>query len=73
MNVPAALVRHLADRRDEDPEDLPPLADVIDPIILEKLVESADESATVEFSYLDHDVAVRGDGTVRLTEGRQRD
>lgn len=68
MNTPVALITRLADKRDGDPDDLPPLADVIDPTVLERLVESAAESARVEFRYLDHDVAVHGDGTVRLTE-----
>ena len=73
VNVPATLVTRLADRRGDDPADLPPLADAIDPEVLEKLVESTDESATVQFSYLDHEVAVDGDGTVRLTERPRRD
>ena len=73
VNAPVALITRLADRKGRDPEDLPPLADAIDPKVLELLVESADESATVEFSYLDHDVAIHGDGTVRLTERPERD
>ncbi|PSP85777.1 hypothetical protein BRC96_00880 [Halobacteriales archaeon QS_6_64_34] len=68
MSISTDLIYRLAEKTSKDPSDLPPLADVVDPTVLERVVESADDSVDLDFRYLDHEVTVSGDGTVRVNE-----
>ena len=70
MSVSTTIVARLAERSAEDPTDLPPLADTIDPGVLEQVVQSGDGSVSIDFSYLEYDVTVSGDGTIQV-DGRR--
>ncbi|WP_262180944.1 HalOD1 output domain-containing protein [Haloarcula laminariae] len=71
MSISTALIRRLAEAEGKDPAELPPLGNVVDPGVLETVIESADESVYVAFSYRDHSVSISGDGTIRLDETHQ--
>ncbi len=63
-----SIIYHVSDLSGIDPLDLPTLYDVLDPTCLERLVESADDSVTVEFDYFGYHVRVDGDGNVQLID-----
>jgi hypothetical protein len=59
----------VADHEGVDPTELtPPLAEVVDPDALDRLLGSANprEDVTVEFTYRGHDVVVSADGEVTV-------
>ncbi|WP_247729512.1 HalOD1 output domain-containing protein [Halovivax limisalsi] len=61
------IARTVAEREETDPESLdPPLFGVIDPEALDALVESADDSMRLTFSYLGYTITVDGTGDVEL-------
>ena len=49
----------------------PPLHAVIDPDALESIVESGDETLTIEFGYRDQTVSVDGTGSVTVQPANQ--
>lgn len=65
------VIRTIAAANDVDPVSIsPPIADVIDPDALNKLVKhgsyNSDVTLEVEFTYQGHDVVVTSDGEVEL-------
>lgn len=59
------VVQALADELDTDPVELDPLYHFIDPEALDKLFqEGTPNSAEIQFSYGDHTVTARADGSV---------
>ncbi|WP_162991379.1 HalOD1 output domain-containing protein [Halostella salina] len=64
------LVVRIAERVAEadgvDPMALPPLAEVLDADLLERLLDSADTSVSVGFEYHGHTVVVCGEGEIQL-------
>jgi hypothetical protein len=64
------LVCLVGDVAGVDPVDLPPLATVVDPDALNRLVDgpSAVDDLTVSFDYAGYHVVVHGNGRIRLTE-----
>lgn len=61
-----ALVRSVADARDVDPIDLPPLYDAVDADAMDALVGDRNVTMTVEYhGFL---ATVRGDGRLELVE-----
>jgi len=61
-----SAVRTIAQREGTDPTDLTPLQESIDADAVEALIDGADDSVTLTFTHLGHEVVVRGDGTVRV-------
>ena len=63
-----AVVETVADLEDADAVELPPLADTVDPDVIDQLVTSAgadiDSLAGLCFTYCDWNVFVRADGTI---------
>ncbi|WP_121820099.1 HalOD1 output domain-containing protein [Halostella salina] len=57
------VVEAVAEREGTDPTQLPPLQETIDADAVATLLDGADDSVAVEFTYLGHTVVVRGDGT----------
>ena len=67
--VTERVVHAVAEARDVDPLELPPLYDVLDPDALNALVTkptAGDELITVSFTYTDRRITVRNDGVVRV-------
>lgn len=62
-----AIVETVAENEDIDPLELPPLYTVLDPDLLERVIESAREDVTIEFTYCGYDVALDGTGEVQIT------
>ena len=61
------LVEFVAEATDEEPTDLPPLSDAVDPEAVQRLLASDDsESATVRFHYADCEIVVTGSGAMVL-------
>lgn len=61
------VVDALADLTDTDPLELDPMYDVVDPEALDQLVRpDANGDVSVQFTYDDHAVEVRSDGTVTV-------
>jgi len=46
--------------------DLPPLADVLDADLLDRLLDTADTSVSVGFEYRGHTVVVCSEGEIQL-------
>lgn len=66
-DVPVEIVTRIAEREGVDPTELaPPLSTVIDTDALQRLVETADDDATVVFEYHGWIVKARGSGDVTL-------
>jgi hypothetical protein len=64
------IVTRVAAARDISPYDLPPLTDYVEADALVRLVAVANrggQQVTAQFRYDQHDVRVRGDGSVELT------
>lgn len=64
-----AVVQQVANSKDVDALDLPPLYRTIDPEALDALVESDGSGGTeldIEFVYHGYDVTVTGEGVVRV-------
>lgn len=66
-----AVVWHVADCANTDPENLPPLTNAINPDALDDLVvetgrPTRNGSAHVVFSYYNHSVVVHEDGTITV-------
>ncbi|MFP8951843.1 HalOD1 output domain-containing protein [Natrialbaceae archaeon A-arb3/5] len=63
-----AIVSAVAEVEKSDPNELPPLYDVIDPEALNKLFTSRSESSveTVSFQYAGYDIVVRGTNEVQV-------
>ncbi|MFC4542407.1 HalOD1 output domain-containing protein [Halosolutus amylolyticus] len=66
-SITEAIVTAVADAEGTSPLELQPLATVIDPDALDKLVR-ADENVTAEFAYHGYQVCVSGDGQVAVRE-----
>lgn len=65
-HVSIRLVEKLAEARNLDPRDLPPLGRTIDLEALDTFIESAQSELTIEFSIQGHAVTVTGDGVITL-------
>jgi hypothetical protein len=66
-SVTVSIVEAVAERENQDPLDLPALADVVDAGALDRLVEScSDSGVTVSFSYAGYQITVSGDGAIRI-------
>lgn len=70
--ISAAVVDAVAEAEDESPLDLEPLATVIDPDALNRLVASmsrrpSEPTGAVEFAYSNYEITVTEDGTVSAT------
>lgn len=65
-----AVVTAVADRTGQEPTELPPLADAVDPDALNALFAAGDGGTVrrVAFEYCGYTVVVRGDGAVELRE-----
>ncbi|WP_126663922.1 HalOD1 output domain-containing protein [Haloterrigena salifodinae] len=64
-----SVIEALADATDTDPVELEPLYHVVDPEALDQLFQgTTPATARVQFSYGEHTVEVRGDGTI-LVDG----
>ena len=67
----SAVVVAVAEATGIDPEELPILAETIDPVSLNRLFRREDRSAAdvtvVEFVYAGHGVRVCGTGQIRIT------
>lgn len=64
-----AILIAIAEAENVDVTELAsPLADVIDPDALERLLRNADETTRVSFPYHRLEVEVRGNGVVTVTE-----
>lgn len=62
-----AIVTAVADATDTDPQDLPPLYDVVDPDALNSLfARPATTVRRVRLEYAGHEVVVRGSGEVHV-------
>ncbi|GAA0672710.1 HalOD1 output domain-containing protein [Natronoarchaeum mannanilyticum] len=62
----AALVRAIADARDVEPTDLPPLYDAVDADAMDALVGERDVTMTVEYhGFL---ATIHGDGRLELVD-----
>lgn len=68
-----SVVTTIAEREGTDPTSLAPLHESIDAGAVAAVLESADDSVTVEFTHLGYDVVVRGDGTVRVGSPPRRE
>ncbi|WP_049985274.1 HalOD1 output domain-containing protein [Halobellus rufus] len=66
-SVADQVVRKVASVTGTDEVDLPPLYDVIDPDALVRVVETM-SSGEITFSYVDCDVTVDSDGSVRVAD-----
>jgi hypothetical protein len=63
--VTAEIVRAVAARKGVEATELQPrLYDVIDADALENIVDHADASVRVSFTYAEHEIEVTGDGTI---------
>ena len=66
------IVERVAAKADVDPFDLSPLASVIDPDALEKLLSKADRDDAaeleIEFLYEGYAVSVASDGTISVED-----
>lgn len=69
--VTAQVVQQVASAMNDDPLELPPLYEAIDPDSLERLVESM-AAGDVSFTYVGHQVTVSHDGTVDVEEPQTR-
>lgn len=72
-SITFAVVSAVAEAAGESPTDLRPLAGVVDPDALERLVVSMPDdpsgpTGVVEFSYGGYDVTVTGDERVNVSE-----
>ena len=69
--VSQTVVLAVADATGDDPMELPPLYDTVDPDALNRLFEDRTDGTerlggSFEFAYADCDVTVRADGTVNI-------
>lgn len=69
--VTERILASVADCEGTDILSLPPLYDAVDPDALEQLVEHGGVTE-ISFVYLGYEVLVRGGGTVRVNELRNR-
>lgn len=60
------IVERVAEREGVDPMELPPLADVLDADLLDRLLDTADTSVSVGFEYRGHTVVVCSEGEIQL-------
>lgn len=61
------VVTVVAVLRDEDPTDLPPLGEAVDPDALDRMFDrDADSEVRVGFAFAGYDVLARADGRVRV-------
>lgn len=68
-----AIVREIATIEGTDPEELPPLYDVVDTDALDALVRQADaDGLTIGFDYGNYRVRVEGTGEVTVTPSEPR-
>lgn len=72
-SVSEKVVQKVAEQEGTDPVDLPPLYEVIDPLALDRLVdssESTNESSlqSARFTYQGYTLTITGGGTIRLQE-----
>jgi len=67
MNPVTDVVERIAADGERDPTELPPLYDAIDPDVLTRFVDSANDDASLEFRYCGNVVTVSGNGTVETT------
>lgn len=70
-SVTDRVVQQVASNMDDDPLELPPLYEAIDPDGLERLAQSMADGE-VSFTYVDHQVTVSYDGTVDVDEPHAR-
>lgn len=66
-NYVFSVLQRVATERGVDPIELPPLAGVVDPDALDRLLRSS-EAASITFSYCGYDVTVTSDGRVSIGE-----
>lgn len=64
------VVQAVAETKDVSPLDLEPLANALDPSVLEKIVADDGARRRVEFEYAGCEVLVTGDGEVSVDEQR---
>lgn len=64
MEIALSIINEIADLEQIDPLELPSFHDSIDADALERCIESAGESATIQFTYCLYEITVEGDGTV---------
>ena len=65
-SVTMAVIRAVSDAIGTGPEELPPLADAVDPDALETLFAGSRTSAEVSFRYAGRSVTVAADRTVTV-------
>jgi len=63
-----AIIEAMASVRDTTPTELDPLVETVDPMAIDRLVKKADatDDRVLEFRYVDHQVTIRGQGTVEI-------
>lgn len=63
------IIAAVADREGIDEVDIdPPLADVLDPDALDRLIRESDSPTNVSFEYREWDIEVQSDGTISIRE-----
>ena len=62
------IVRTVADREDVAPESLPPLYESVDPVQLERLLDTASVPVQITFVYCGYTVVVEPDGSIAVRE-----
>lgn len=62
-----AIILGIAERKDVDQADLPPLYDVVDPDALDAIVDD-ENSCRVSFEYAGYEVTVDGSNSVSIHE-----
>lgn len=67
------LVLALGSLTDDDPREMRPLDNTVDPEVLDGHVRSGDGDATLSFEFHDHRVTVRGDGRIEFDPLRETD
>lgn len=66
-----AVVEAIAHVTEQDPLEMTPLADVIDPAAIDRLLSDAD-TVSISFVFEGHDVAVSGSGEIVVTRREHR-
>lgn len=64
MDVVLDILEEVADVKQSRPLELPPLNDAIDVDSLEAIIDSLEQFETVQFTYCQCRITVKGDGTI---------
>ena len=62
-----AVIESVASFRNEEPHNLPPLAEYTEPDIIDRFVAKTPHG-TIRFTYAEVEVEVSSSGTIRITE-----